>query len=261
MGVVNVTPDSFSDGGRYLEPSRAMEHAFELVREGADIVDVGGESTRPGAARVEEADELRRVLPVVEVLARRLAAPVSIDTQKPGVAKACLAAGATIVNDVAANRSDETMWRVVAEFGAGYVCVHMQGTPQTMQANPCYQDVVGEVAEFFRERLARLAKAGVRPEQVALDAGIGFGKNVEHNLDLLGRLGCFSALSRPLVIGVSRKSFIGRLLGVEVQERLPASLACAVWAVTAGAQVIRTHDVAATRQALRMAEALMNRRK
>ena len=255
MGVVNVTPDSFSDGGRFLAPDAAVAHALELVEQGADLLDIGGESTRPGASPVPEAEELRRVLPVIEQLARRTPTPISIDTQKPAVARAALAAGASIVNDIAANRTDDTMWRLVAETGAGYVAMHMQGTPQTMQARPSYGDVVEEVAAFFTDRLARLAGAGVRAEQVALDVGIGFGKTVEHNLALLGALARFTRFGRPLLLGVSRKSFLARVAG-EAAQRLPGSLACAVWAVQQGAQIVRVHDVAETHQALRMIEAI-----
>jgi len=261
MGIVNVTPDSFADGGRYFDPAAAAAHALELAREGADILDIGGESTRPGAAPVSQAEELRRVLPVIESLAGRLAVPISIDTRKPAVARAALAAGASVVNDVAANRDDDALWRVTADAGAGYVCVHMQGTPQTMQLNPHYEEVVREVGEFFAERLGRLERAGVGREQAVLDVGIGFGKSVEHNLELLGALESFRKLGRPLVLGVSRKSFIGKLLGAEVGARLPGSLACAVWAVLAGVAIIRTHDVAATWQAVRMTEALRERQR
>jgi dihydropteroate synthase len=195
-------------------------------------------------------------LPVIERLAGQVKVPISIDTQKPAVARAALRAGAAIVNDVAANRADDAMARVVAEAGAGYVCVHMQGTPQTMQSNPTYADVVGEVADFFAERLDRLRQAGVAAEQVALDVGIGFGKTVEHNLQLLAGVERFTSLGHPLMLGVSRKSFIGGLLGVAVDRRLPASLACTAWAVLAGAHLVRAHDVAETVQLVRMLEAL-----
>lgn len=256
MGILNVTPDSFSDGGRYLDPGAAEARAWELVREGADLIDVGGESTRPQAVPVDEPEEQQRVLPVIKRLAGALPVPLSIDTRKAGVARAALASGASVVNDIGAARAEAGMWRAVAEAGAGYVCMHMQGTPQTMQAHPQYNEVVREVGDFFAERLARLAEAGVAREQVALDPGIGFGKALAHNLQLLAHLDSLTKLGRPLVLGVSRKSFIGRLLGAEVGERLPASLACAVWAVLHGAEVIRAHDVAATRQAVRMVEAL-----
>ncbi|MCX8107308.1 MAG: dihydropteroate synthase [Verrucomicrobiae bacterium] len=253
---MNVTPDSFSDGGRYLDVSAAEARAHEMVAEGADIIDIGGESTRPYAAPVEESEELRRVMPVIERLSGKLPAVLSIDTRKPGVARAALAAGVEIVNDVEANRIDAEMWKVVAEYGAGYVCVHMQGTPQTMQQNPCYDDVVREVGEFFEDRLTRLTGAGVNRVHVALAPGIGFGKTLEHNLQLLAWIDSFRRFLRPLVIGVSRKSFIGKLLGVEVEKRLPASLACAVWCCMHGAAIVRTHDVGATWQALRMIESL-----
>jgi dihydropteroate synthase len=179
----------------------------------------------------------------------------------PAVARAALEAGASIVNDVAANRDDDAMWRVVTETRAGYVCMHMQGTPQTMQANPVYADVVGEVGKFFLGRLGRMSGCGLQPEQIILDVGLGFGKTLEHNLQLLGALESFGKLSRPLLIGVSRKSFIGKLLGTELADRLPASLACACLAVEAGAQIIRTHDVAETVQAIRMTEAVLDRKK
>jgi dihydropteroate synthase len=261
MGVVNVTPDSFSDGGQFLDPTVAVAHALSLVEQGAEIIDVGGESTRPNAASVSEAEELQRVLPVIKQLAELVRVPISIDTVKPPVAQAALQAGASIVNDVAANREDDAMWRTVAEARAGYVCMHMQGTPQTMQSNPMYDDVVGGVGEFFSERLTRLAAAGVSPEQVILDVGIGFGKTLEHNLQLLAGLESFTKLGRPLLVGVSRKSFIGRLLGAGADARLPGSLACASLAVEAGVQIIRAHDVAETVQAVRMTEAIRDRRK
>jgi dihydropteroate synthase len=260
LGVLNVTPDSFSDGGQYLDPSAAVAHALELVRQGADIIDVGGESTRPRAEPVTEAEELRRVLPVITELARRIRQPISIDTMKPAVARAALQAGASIVNDVAANRTDDLMTQLVAETGAGYILMHMQGTPQTMQDNPVYDDVVREVGEFFAGRLVRLGALGVAPEQVVLDAGIGFGKTLEHNLQLLAGLGSFTSLGRPLSLGVSRKSLVSKLLGVPAEERLPAVLACTVLGLESGVQLFRTHDVAATVQTLRMAEAVLARK-
>jgi len=257
VGVVNVTPDSFSDGGQFFDTQTAVEHGLKLVADGADILDIGGESTRPRATPVPEAEELRRVIPVIEQLAARVKIPISVDTMKPAVARAALAAGASIVNDVAANREDDAMWRLVAETGAGYVLMHMQGTPQTMQANPIYSDVVREVHEFFNERMQRLAICGIAREQVILDVGIGFGKTLEHNLLLIGALRSFTKLARPLLLGVSRKSFLGKVSGVETSGRLPAALACTVLAVGAGVQVIRTHDVAETVQAVRTAEAVL----
>ena len=256
MGIVNVTPDSFSDGGRHATMDAAVAHALKLVEQGAGLIDVGGESTRPGAAAVTEAEELRRVIPVIQQLSAQTTVALSIDTMKPAVARAALAAGASLVNDVAANREDDSMWRLVGEARAGYVAMHMQGTPQTMQVAPHYEDVVAEVKAFFGERLERLADAGVNPEQVALDVGIGFGKALEHNLQLLRAVGSFTRWQRPLLVGVSRKSFIGQLLGVPLDERLAGSLACVAWAVEAGVQIIRTHDVKATVQAVRMIEKL-----
>jgi len=260
MGIVNVTPDSFSDGGRFLDASKAVAHALTLVEQGAEILDIGGESTRPGAEPVSEAEELRRVIPVIEALARRVRVPISVDTIKPSVAHAALAAGASIVNDVAANRSDPAMWRLVAEAGAGYICMHMQGTPQTMQVDPAYTDVVKEVGEFFAGRLAALTANGVSPEQVALDPGIGFGKQTEHNLQLLAGLGSFREFARPLVLGVSRKSFIGQIVKTEAGQRLGGSLACAALGVAAGANIVRAHDLAETFQAVRLTEAIVTQR-
>ena len=257
MGIVNVTPDSFSDGGKFLDPEVAVAHALKLVSQGAEILDIGGESTRPGAEPVGEAEELRRVLPVIEQLAPQLKIPISIDTLKPGVARAALIAGASIVNDVAASRGDDAMWQVVSEFRAGYIVMHAQGLPATMQINPAGRNVVHEAGEFFSERLEKLKGTGISADQIIFDPGIGFGKTLEQNLSLLANLHSFTKLQRPLLLGVSRKSFIGKLLGAEVNERLPASLACATLAVEAGVQIIRTHDVAETVQAVRVTEALL----
>jgi dihydropteroate synthase len=259
MGIVNITPDSFSDGGKFLDADAAVAHALKLVEQGAEILDIGGESTRPGAKPVSEAEELRRVLPVIKKLAAKVNIPLSIDTMKAAVARAALDAGASIVNDVAANREDDTMWKVVAEFRAGYICMHARRSPRTMQKNPACKDVVREAGEYFRERLKKLNACGVSSDQVVFDPGIGFGKTLEHNLQLLANLRRFTKLKRPLLLGVSRKSFIGKLLGTDVNERLPASLACATLAVVSGLQIIRAHDVAETIQALRLAEALLAR--
>ncbi len=263
MGVVNVTPDSFSDGGKFLDPGAAVAHALKLVSDGAEILDLGGESTRPGASPVSEEEELRRVIPVLKKLVPQVKVPISIDTSKPAVARAALDAGASIVNDIAAaTRTDFTMWQIVAEQHAGYVVMHAQGSPATMQTQPVYKDVVRDIGGFFSERLGQLLnEVGVPMEQVVIDPGIGFGKTLEHNLTLLAGLKTFTKWRRPLLVGVSRKSFIGELLGTEVQNRLPASLACAALAVGDGAQIIRTHDVAETVQAVRMAEAIFARKK
>lgn len=260
MGIVNTTPDSFADGGQFPDADSATGHALRLADEGAEIIDIGGESTRPGSKPVSTAEELRRVVPVIERLAKRCGAVISIDTQKPAVARAALDAGASIVNDIAANRESPEMWQIVAEARAGYICMHMQGTPQTMQAEPHYDDVLREVGDFFTERLAKLAEQGVSGEQVALDPGIGFGKELEHNIKLLSGIHQLIMSGRPLIIGASRKSFIGKLLGTPSNERLPASLACAACAAAEGAHVVRVHDVAETVQAVRMAEALSDNR-
>ena len=262
MGIVNVTPDSFSDGGQFFDPTAAVERALELVGEGADWIDVGGESTRPEAAPVSEQEELRRVMPVIEALVSRGSVPVSIDTMKPAVARAAVQAGASIINDVAANRGDDEMGRLVAETGAGYVVMHMQGTPQTMQRRPEYRDVVAEVGAFFVERMEHLSALGVKPEHIILDVGLGFGKTTEHNLQLLAALKSLTKWNRPLLLGASRKSFIERV-AVEAGRsgRLPGSVACACWGVAAGASIIRTYDVAATRQAVRLTEAIAAQRK
>ncbi|MDR3457327.1 MAG: dihydropteroate synthase [Verrucomicrobiae bacterium] len=263
MGIVNVTPDSFSDGGKFFKTAAAVAHGLTLAAQGAEILDIGGESTRPGAVPVSEAEELRRVIPVIEQLAAETKAVLSIDTLKPAVARAALAAGAGIVNDVGAGRDerdDRAMWRAVAAAGAGYICMHAQGPPATMQKNPVYADVVGEVAAFFRERLEKLNAAGVAADQVVFDPGIGFGKTLEHNLQLLAGLERFVTLNRPVLLGVSRKSFLEKFSGAGLNERLPASLACATLAIGDGVQIIRTHDAGETVQAIRIAEAILNRK-
>ena len=252
MGIINVTPDSFSDGGQFLDSAAAVAQGLRLVEEGADMLDIGGESSRPGAPPVEEEEELRRVLPVVEQLSGAVEVPISIDTQKTVVARKALSAGAVIINDVAANREDEALWRLVADTGAGYIAMHMRGTPQTMQEDPRYDDVTNEVESFFQDRLERLAAVGVLAEQVALDPGIGFGKTRAHNLELLENLKRFITIRRPLVLGASRKSFLGGQVG----QRLAGSLACAAHAVAAGAHIIRAHDVRETAQVVETMEAI-----
>jgi dihydropteroate synthase len=263
MGVVNVTPDSFSDGGLFLDADAAVAHGERLAAEGADILDVGGESTRPGAQPVRAAAELERVLPVVERLASSggaaAAARVSIDTGKAAVAEAAVAAGATVVNDVTAFRGDPDMAPVVASAGADCCLMHMKGAPRTMQADPRYEDVVSEVASFLEERLRFAVEEGVPEERVWLDPGIGFGKTVEHNLELLRGLDRIAAIGRPVVIGVSRKSFLGKLTGREVGDRLPGTIAASVIALERGASIFRVHDVAQVGDALRVAAATVAR--
>jgi dihydropteroate synthase len=251
MGIVNVTPDSFSDGGRYLDPRSAIAHGLELEREGAAILDVGGESTRPGAAPVSLAEEQRRVIPVLEALAtQRSGAQLSIDTAKAAVAAAALDAGATFVNDVTALRHDPDMAELVARSGADCCLMHMLGEPRTMQRNPRYQDVVGEVKAFLEARMAFAVAEGIAEERIVLDPGIGFGKTIEHNLELLRRLNELVALGRPVSIGTSRKSFLGRLTGSEVGDRVAGTIATNVLAYERGARVFRVHDVAPARDAL-----------
>ena len=253
MGILNVTPDSFSDGGRYLAVANAVTRARQMASEGADIIDIGGESTRPGAPVVSADEELRRVLPVIEQISDLL---VSVDTTKAVVAKRALAAGARIVNDISALRHDADMVQVVRDFEAGVVLMHMQGMPATMQENPRYVDVVREVREFLAERIEFAVASGVKKTQIAVDPGLGFGKTVEHNRQLVAGLKQFALLGCPIVVGASRKSFIGQLLSRTAPERLPGSLAVAAWAVTQGAQIVRTHDVAATVDVVRMLMAL-----
>jgi dihydropteroate synthase len=260
MGILNVTPDSFSDGGRFFGTEAAIEQALRLIKEGADIIDVGGESTRPGAAPVDEQEEIRRVMPVIRELTRQAKVPISIDTMKPSVARLAVGAGASIINDVAAHRQGTEMWKVVSESGAGYVCMHAWGTPQTMQDGPKYGDVIAEVEEFLRRQTEKVVEAGVALEQIVLDVGIGFGKATEHNLQLLGSMRRFTKLGRPVLLGVSRKSFLGKVSGTETDTRLAGSLACACLAVEAGVQILRVHDVAETGQAVRMTEAILSQR-
>lgn len=257
MGVVNVTPDSFSDGGAHADPDAAVAHAEALLAAGADLVDVGGESTRPGAEPVDEATELARVVPVVERLAGA-GAVVSVDTTKAVVARAAVEAGAALVNDVSAGRLDDGLWATVAELGVPYVLMHMQGTPRTMQDDPTYDDVVAEVFEQLASDLARLEAAGVEREAVVVDPGIGFGKTTAHNLALLRATRQFRSLGRPVLVGASRKRFLGEVTGVdEAAERVHGSAAAAAVAVTGGAHMVRVHDVAATVEAVRVADAVV----
>jgi dihydropteroate synthase len=256
MGVVNVTPDSFSDGGRFLDADSAVEHGLRLTEEGAHILDIGGESTRPGADPVGEDEELQRVVPVIERLARSGQARLSIDTTKAGVARAALEAGASLVNDVSALRFDPGMAALVAETGVGCCLMHMLGEPRTMQEDPRYDDVVSNVKAFLEERLAFAVAAGIDEARVWLDPGIGFGKTVEHNLELLRRLDEIVAIGRPVVVGTSRKSFLGKLAGGRSEgERLPGTIATNVLALERWASVFRVHDVAQNADALAVAAA------
>jgi dihydropteroate synthase len=258
MGIVNVTPDSFYDGGRFADPARAVDHALELAGEGADILDVGGESTRPGSTPIPAADELGRVVPVIAGLRRQSPVLISVDTTKPEVAEAALDAGADIINDITAGEGlDHRMLGLAAHRDAGFVLMHMKGAPKTMQDKPLYDDVLGEIRGFFAARLEIARAYGLPFENIVLDPGIGFGKRLEDNLALLNGLGAFAGLGRPLLVGPSRKGFIGRLLDLpSADDRLEGSIAAAVVAVVRGAHILRVHDVRAVRRAVLVAEAI-----
>lgn len=256
MGVVNVTPDSFFDGGRFLDVESAVAHAVQLVEEGADLLDVGAESTRPGADMVDEEEERRRAIPVVAAIARAVTVPISIDTSKAVVAREALDAGAALVNDVTALRGDPAMVDVVARTGAGIVLMHMHGTPRTMQQAPRYDDVIGEISEFFEERIRFAVAHGIVRRQIILDPGIGFGKLLVHNLTLLAQLRCFEQFECPLLVGVSRKAFLGQLVDRPVQERQWATAAAVAMAVDRGAAILRVHDVKAMKDVVQVAAAI-----
>jgi dihydropteroate synthase len=258
MGVLNITPDSFSDGGAFLDPAAALAHAKRMHDEGADLIDVGGESTRPGAAPVSAEEELRRVMPVIEALAAAGGMPLSIDTSKTAVARAAVGAGAVFVNDVTALRGDSGMVAAVAQAGTDVCLMHMQGDPRTMQDDPRYEDVVAEVKAFLEERLSFAVREGIAEERVWLDPGIGFGKTLRHNLDLLRRLDEIVALGRPVVVGASRKRFLGALTGRGEGERVAGTVAANVIAYERGAHMFRVHDVAPTRDALAVVSATVD---
>jgi dihydropteroate synthase len=258
MGVVNVTPDSFSDGGNYLDTSAAVDHALRLADEGANILDIGGESTRPGAAPVCEEEELRRVLPVIKSLAGRISAALSIDTSKAAVARTAVEAGAEIINDVTALLGDVAMADVAASTGAAVVLMHLRGTPQTMQIDPGYNNATAEVAAHLRERLSAALAAGIRKGRLANDPGIGFGKTVEHNLQLIAHLGEFAALGHPVLLGVSRKSFLATTANApELADREAPTLALTALGFHLGARIFRVHEAAPNLRALRIAEAVL----
>jgi dihydropteroate synthase len=262
MGVLNVTPDSFSDGGEFLTADKATERGLQMAAEGAHIVDVGGESTHPGTEPVPVEEELRRVIPVIENLRRKLDVPISIDTSKAEVARAAIGAGASIVNDVTGGQGDEQMLPLVAETKSAFIIMHMQGTPRTMQIQPRYTDVVAEISEFFRQQYARAIGLNIDPMAIAFDPGIGFGKTLEHNLELLAQLERLRACDRPIVIGVSRKSFLGKLINsAQVSDRLAPAVALTSLLRTRGADVLRVHDVKENVNALKVTEAILQRAK
>ena len=260
MGVLNVTPDSFSDGGEFLTTDKAIERGLQMAAEGAHIIDIGGESTHPGSQSVTVAEELRRVIPVIENLHRKLDVPISIDTSKADVARAAIEAGASVVNDVTGGQGDEQMLPLVAESKAAFILMHMQGTPRTMQVQPRYTDVVAEISEFFRQQYARAIGLNIDPMAIAFDPGIGFGKTLEHNLELLAQLERLRTHDRALVVGVSRKSFLGKLIGSpEISDRLVPGLALTSLLRARGADVFRVHDVKENVYALRVTEAILQR--
>ena len=256
MGILNLTPDSFYDGGRRLKPDKALADGVALVEAGADIIDIGGESTRPGAAPVSAEEELARVIPILRALRQEVNVPVSIDTYKSEVGRAALEAGADIINDISALRFDPQMGSLVVAEKVPVILMHMQGTPQTMQIQPHYHDVVREIKDFLAREICVAVDRGIELEKIIIDPGIGFGKTLDHNLALLRGLPQFAALGRPLLVGTSRKGFIGKILGVDPDERLEGSLAAAVTSVLGGAHIVRTHDVKETRRAIRVADAV-----
>lgn len=259
MGIVNVTPDSFFDGGAYLDPGAAVDHALRLIDEGADILDIGAESTRPGATPLDSEKESRRLIPVVSAVAKSVSTPISVDTSKSLVARAAIDAGAVIINDITAMRGDGTMRHLITETGAGLVLMHMQGTPQTMQQAPQYENVVAEVATFLSERVRFAMEGGIAKNQIILDPGIGFGKVLDHNLDLLAGLESLTRLGYPLLIGLSRKAFLGHLTNQPVEARLMGTAAAVSLAVEKGANILRVHDVAAMRDVMKVATAIKQR--
>jgi dihydropteroate synthase len=256
MGILNVTPDSFSDGGEFLDAEAAVKRALQMVEQGADIVDVGGESTRPGSDQVSSGEERARVTPVIERLAEETDAPISIDTRKADVARAAIDAGATIVNDVSAG-ADPRMFEVVRDSTAGLVLMHMKGDPKTMQEDPQYGDVVAEVKEFLRERAEAAIFAGIQRERLCIDPGIGFGKALEHNLALVRNVDAFLELGLPVLVGPSRKRFIGSILGTEADERVEGTAAAVAWLVGQGANIVRVHDVKEIARVIRVVDAIV----
>jgi dihydropteroate synthase len=260
MGIVNVTPDSFYDGGRYADPDAAVAHGVALAGEGADILDVGAESTRPGASPISEQEEIDRLMPVVAALARRVGVPLSVDTTKARVAELAIEAGASIINDVSALRFDAGMAPVIARSRAAVVLMHMQGTPQTMQVAPQYGDVVGEIKEFFRERMEAAGRAGIPESRIILDPGVGFGKLLVHNLEILAHVSSFAMLNRPLLLGLSRKGFIGQIIDRPAAEREWGTAAAVALAVDRGAQIVRVHDVAMMADVVKVAWAMGRQR-
>lgn len=256
MGVLNVTPDSFFDGGKHFTLDNALSHAHSLAAAGADIIDIGGESTRPGSSAVSSDEERKRVIPVISHLAQELNIPISVDTSKSIVAREAIEAGASIINDITALRGDPSLGEVVAKHNLPLILMHMQGTPQNMQEDPHYKFLIPEIISFLKKAIKEAVKSGVREENILIDPGIGFGKKTSHNLEIIKSLSRFAVLKKPIVIGLSRKSFIGNVLNLPVEARLSASLAAAACAVLNGAHIVRVHDVAETVRAMRIVDAI-----
>ena len=264
MGILNVTPDSFADGGRHLSPDAGLAHAERMAEAGADILDIGGESTRPagpygeGAQPISDEEEIRRTAPVIEKIAARVDLPISIDTTKAEVARQALKAGASIVNDISALRFDPRMAETVAEAGVPVILMHMQGTPKTMQKNPTYTDLIGEIRDFLSQRRDAARSAGIAPDRIVLDPGLGFGKRIHHNFEILARLSEFHSLNCPLLVGPSRKGFVGAALGLPPPQRLEGTLAALAFCVAGGAHIVRVHDVEPAMRAIRVAEQIVS---
>lgn len=261
MGILNVTPDSFSDGGRYFDPNKAVDRALRIVDEGADIIDIGGESTRPGSDPVSEEEELARTVPVIRAISAKTSIPISIDTCKSRVAKEAIEAGASIVNDVSGMTFDAEMTGVVAHFRLPVVIMHMKGRPKTMQENPAYDDLLGEIVEYFKERIRHAVSSGISEDMIILDPGIGFGKTFDHNLMIINNLDRFSELGRPILVGPSRKTFIGKILdGAPASERLEGTAAAVAVAIMRGAHIVRVHDIRQMRAVAKVADAIRRER-
>lgn len=258
MGVINVTPDSFSDPGAYLDRDIAIERGVEMEKQGADIIDIGGESTRPGSDPVSDAEQLRRVIPVITELRKRTKVLISVDTTKAKVAEEALAAGADIINDISAFRFDDRMPLLASEIQASVVLMHMKGVPKTMQNNPTYEDLYQEIRCFLEERIATATAYGIKREKIIIDPGIGFGKSMEHNLSVINNLDFLEQLERPILVGISRKSFIGKILNLPPQKRTEGTIASAVLSILKGAHILRVHDIEQVRRAITVAEAIMN---
>jgi len=257
MGILNVTPDSFSDGGKFLDPKQAIEHALMMAKQGADIIDVGGESTRPGSDPVSKEEELRRVLPVIKEVTKETDTPVSIDTYKSEIARRALDAGVEMINDISALRFDPEMRKVISEYDVPVVLMHIKGTPKNMQDNPCYNDVIQEITDYLNESMEVGKNAGIAEEKIVVDPGIGFGKRAKHNLEILKNLKKLNCLGRPILVGVSRKSFIGKLLDLPAEERLEGSLASLAVAILNGANILRVHDIKESKRVAQMVDAIL----